>query len=259
MKNIKGDLEYFDDYKKSFENIFSSNPSDAAYLLDSDLKYQAMTQAMLSIIGVDLIEDIIGKTPAEVAIKFNSVETPKHTEIFSKQWEALKKTRQTGLFLEILPYKGVYQAHIAAKTPFVNPDTNNFLGVRVQINNLVWPHAIKTLLKLHGSKGLLLTSAIKRSRSDYNLNEMQHMVLFLCLNNYSYSEIALLLNEFGHSVSPIRVNDYLEQLKLIFHVRSKTQLIEKAIGLNFHLCLPRCLFSICNSLEFSHELAIISQ
>ena len=75
------------------------------------------------------------------------------------------------------------------------------------------------------------------------------MVLFLCLNNYSYSEIALLLNEFGYKITPVRVNDYLEQLKLIFNVRNKQLLIEKAIGLNFHVCLPEGLFNKLCSLE----------
>ena len=83
------------------------------------------------------------------------------------------------------------------------------------------------------------------------------MVLFLCLNNYSYSEIALLLNEFGYTITPVRVNDYLEQLKLIFHVRNKSQLIEKAIGLKFHLFLPEGLFNKISSIEISEEKATI--
>ena len=79
------------------------------------------------------------------------------------------------------------------------------------------------------------------------------MVLFLCLNNYSYSEIALLLNEFGYTITPVRVNDYLEQLKLIFHVRNKTQLIEKAISLNLHCYLPNRLFTKEISIEITLE------
>lgn len=83
------------------------------------------------------------------------------------------------------------------------------------------------------------------------------MVLFLALNNYSYSEIALLLSGFGHQITPIRVNDYLEQLKFIFHVRNKNQLIEKAIGLNFHTFFPIGLFSKLGSIEVSDDEADI--
>jgi hypothetical protein len=77
------------------------------------------------------------------------------------------------------------------------------------------------------------------------------MVLFMALNNYSYSEIALLLSEFGHQITPVRVNDYLEQLKFIFHVGNKNQLIEKAIGLNFHTYLPAGLFNKTTYIEIN--------
>ena len=134
-----------------------------------------------------------------------------------------------------------------------------FVGIRGQITNLVLPHVVKTLFKMHGAKGLLLghkNGTINPLR-EYPLSNIQHMVLFLALNNYSYSEIAVLLSEFGHQVTPIRVNDYLEQLKLIFHVRNKTQLIEKAIGLNFHTYLPDGLFNKLSSIEISDEEAEI--
>ncbi len=97
------------------------------------------------------------------------------------------------------------------------------MGIRGQISKLIWPHPVKTLLAMHEIKGLLIGHKNNNQNplKSYTLNNMQHMVLFLCLNNYSYSAIALLLNEFGYKITPVRVNDYLEQLKLIFNVRNK--------------------------------------
>jgi hypothetical protein len=83
------------------------------------------------------------------------------------------------------------------------------------------------------------------------------MVLFFCINNYSYTEIALLMNEFGNAITPVKVNEILEHLKLIFHVRSKAQLIEKAIGLNFHAILPYDLFNNFESIGTIHDSAVI--
>jgi hypothetical protein len=77
------------------------------------------------------------------------------------------------------------------------------------------------------------------------------------MNNYSYTEIALLMNEFGVAITPIQVNERLENLKLIFHVRTKAQLIEKAIGLDFHVILPIDLFNNVGTIEISNALATI--
>ena len=41
----------------------------------------------------------------------------------------------------------------------------------------------------------------------YKLTQRQHMVLFLYLQKYSYSEIASILATLGHKISAGRVND----------------------------------------------------
>ena len=60
-----------------------------------------------------------------------------------------------------------------------------------------------------------------------------------------------------HDITSIRVNDYLEQLKLIFHVRTKAQLIEKAIGLNFHVLMPCELFKEVSSIDIKYDITEI--
>lgn len=160
--------------------------------------------------------------------------------------------------MEILPHRRNPEIVILFKTPIINPETNKVVGIHGQMNRILWPSIIKTLFKIHGAKGLLLNpKKIDDPLKNYPLTNIQHMVLFLSIHNYSYSEIALLMNAFGNPITPVQVNERLENLKLIFHVRTKTQLIEKATGLNFHVVLPYDLFRNYETLEISAESAII--
>lgn len=81
------------------------------------------------------------------------------------------------------------------------------------------------------------------------------MVLFLYLNKYSNTEIAEILTVIGYKISRTRVNDHLENLKYIFHVKTKEQLIEKAISYSYHLYIPRNLLKI-GSYELADEVII---
>lgn len=250
------DKKYFQHYKKSFEEVFL-NVDDCIFIKDSDFRYQLGTEKLAKFFGIDFVNNIIGKNIDEVAISAK-FEDKNMINQFSEQDLKISQQKKNKIYLDIIVYGKQNKIYVRYNYPIINPETNNFVGIRGYFTDLLWPHPVKTLLKMHGCKGLLINQKInKNSLKDYQLSSMQHMILFLCLNNYSYSEIALLLNEFGYSVTPARVNDYLEQLKLIFHVRNKTQLVEKAIGLNFHLFLPEGLFNKSSSIDISQERAII--
>jgi hypothetical protein len=154
-----------------------------------------------------------------------------------------------------LPNSNHLTAYVVYKTPIINPETNNFVGIRGQLGHLFLPHIIKLLFKIHCRHGLLINKETsKNTFKEFNLKASQHMVLFLCLNNYSYTDIALLISEFAQDTTPIQVNSILEELKLIFHVRTKKQLIEKAIGLNFNSYIPKQLFKLA-SININDEIA----
>lgn len=249
--------EYFAQYKAACEIIFASHSSDWLYLKDAESRYQAMSNAMLKFFGVDSIADVINQTILEISIKLKK-KSPQLIANFQKQDLGIMATRKRGIYLEILPHQGSSEIVILYKTPIINPETNEVVGIHGHMNTLLWPSIIKTLFKIHGSKGLLLNSKqLNDHLKDYPLTNVQHMVLFLSIHKYSYSEIALLMNEFGNPITPVQVNERLENLKLIFHVRTKNQLIEKAIGLNFHVILPCDLFNNFETIEISTESAMI--
>lgn len=233
------DKEYFSKYRDCFQTVFSQT-DDLVYLKDSEFKYQVITDNLLLKFGIDSSQHIINKTTAELQLPSAMTSfLPK----FEKQDLQIQKYCKCGIYLDVFPYPENMNIYVVYKKPIINPVTNNFVGIRGELTPMLFPHIAKLLFKVHGTKGLLLTQKCpKNAFKEYNLTEMQHIVLFLCISNYSYTEISLLVSQFVHEVTPIQVNGYLEELKLIFHVRTKNQLIEKAIGLNFHSYLPLHLF-----------------
>lgn len=216
-----------------------------------------MTKSMAEFIGTSSPMDIIGQD-IQTIIQTSSALPNTLIDKFQRQDAGIKKNKKRGTYLEIIPYKGELKIVIIHKTPVISHYTDDMVGLHVQISNLLWPSIIKTLFKMHDTKGLLLNPKPNSDPlKDYPLTNIQHMVLFLSLNNYSYSEISLFMGIFGHAITPSQVNERLEQLKLIFHVRIKAQLIEKAIGLNFHVILPCGFFNNIVTLDISHESATI--
>ncbi|MBX9599319.1 MAG: hypothetical protein K2X04_12190 [Burkholderiales bacterium] len=249
--------QYFAQYKTACEIIFASHGTDWLYLKDSEFKYQAMTSSMLKFIGMASLENVIDKTTLEIHVTQNE-SCHKLIAKFQKQDASILKSKKRGIYLEVIPHEIDSKIVIIYKTPIINPSTHEVVGIHGQINPMLWPNIIKTLFKMHGSKGLLLNAKhINDPLKDYPLTNIQHMVLFLSMHNYSYSEIALLMSEFGNAITPVQVNERLENLKLIFHVRTKAQLIEKAIGLDFHVILPCDLFNNIETIDISSASATI--
>lgn len=250
-------LQYFAQYKTACETIFGSHSNDLLYVIDAEFRYQAMTLAMAELIGVNLINGLIDHNLEEVRLKLTK-QSRELLDKLQKQDGDVFKQHKRRIYLGLISQVNAAKIVVFNKTPIINPINNEVVGVYGQISTLLWPSLIKTLFKMHGTKGLLLNAKLVNDPlSDYPLTNIQHMVLFLCINNYSYSEIALLISEFGDKITPVQVNERLENLKLIFHVRTKAQLIEKAIGLNFHVLLPCDLFNTFEDIEISNDLSVV--
>jgi len=251
------DQEFLKEYVKAVSLVFSVSINEAVNIQDTNFKFLALTSKMLALLKIDSAEKIIGRCYEEITDLLPL--DAKLIDEFKKQNLEVVNMKKDKVYLEVIPLNGETKIYIAYKTPIINPETGNCLGIRSQINRMYWPNVLKVLFKMHGTKGLLLSknSSKKSPLKAYPLSEMQHMVLYLCLGNYSYSEIALFINEFGRDITPVGVNGYLEQLKLIFHVKTKGQLVEKAIGLNFHTFLPNGLFNRISSIDITDESAEI--
>lgn len=148
------------------------------------------------------------------------------------------------------------QQHICHihKRPIVNPATANFVGIIGYVSKYMHPNLLKLIYKINNIN-FGLTNKTAKNPLKYQLTQKQNMVLFLYLNKYSNAEISDILTILGHKISRTRVNDHLESLKFIFHVKTKEQLIEKAISHNYHLLIPRSLLRQ-GSYEIEEEIII---
>ena len=243
------DKQFFGSYVESFNNLYTYD-EEIIYIKDNESKFCGVSQGLLKLFNLSDSTAILGKAGAALRYPLGISNMERQ---FNEQDQQVKSKKKSMVYLDILEYPDGVIPLVVKKFPIINPQTNNVVGLRAQISDLVIPNIIKLLFKVHGIKGLLFNHKYKKFDFDeYQLNDMQHMVLFLCINNYSYSEISLLLCSFGHEITPNRVNDFIDQLKTIFRVNTKTQLAEKAIGLDFHTFLPRSLLKF-STLEIGDQ------
>lgn len=223
----KTDQEFLEHYCKSADTIFNHARGQMIYIKNQtfDIVYTS--------------------TPYQETLETHSTEADA-THITTEEQEQLKKdeltqddiilnTRVAKNYIYVDSYRHIRHLH---KRPIVNPDTQNAVGIMTYVNHFALPNILKLIYKVnnvnHG-----LANKIQKAPLKYELTEKQNMVLFLYVNKYSNVEISQILTTLGHKTSPSRVNDHLESLKFIFYVKTKEQLIEKAISLNYHLLVPR--------------------
>lgn len=74
--------------------------------------------------------------------------------------------------------------------------------------------------------------------SEHKLTEKQHLILFFLIRNHSYAEISSWMSAFGHTISVARVNEHIINLKNIFNVNSRIELIDKALEKGYYSEVP---------------------
>lgn len=74
--------------------------------------------------------------------------------------------------------------------------------------------------------------------SEYKLTEKQHLILFFLIRNHSYAEISSWMSAFGHTISVARVNEHIINLKQIFNVSTRVELIDKALEKGYYSEVP---------------------
>lgn len=241
MKISLSDEEFLKFYCASAEVIFDNGntKNEGVFIKNTNHVFCYTSkeyQARLNPNGTILVNDILNK-------KKTKITQDKNIEKFREEAEAqdqlIMNTRETLLYLYVDVYN---QLGIIRKCPIVNPSTDNVVGVLGYVHPFMLPNMLDIIYQINGvthEKPNKLDSSLC-----YQLTPRQHMVLFLCLYKYSYTEVAMILTNLGHKISSGRVNEHLENLKYIFAVKSKEELIEKAIRLKYHLFIPRKFLKI---------------
>lgn len=74
--------------------------------------------------------------------------------------------------------------------------------------------------------------------SQYRLTAKQRLIIFFLVRNHSYTEISAWMKAFGYHISPNRVNEHITNLKIIFEVNDKQELVSKAIMCGYYSEIP---------------------
>lgn len=237
MNLVNSDKLYFEKYIDAFNIISNSHDNLIGFIKNSEFIYSAVSQKfrMLAHKNNFCIEVGLSDFDISVSDTFSQI-LPKIREYDCQ----IRGSQQQSTYLYIS--NSSHNIFIINKYPIINPNTGNFLGVRAEVGPFLYPHPLQTLYNINGlNLNVENNDEIEEEISNYNLTERQHMVLYLYLHRYSYTQIAELLTLFGFKISPERVNDHLASLKTIFLAKSKNDLITKAIAMKYHLMVPRKL------------------
>lgn len=231
VNNYLNDEQYLQQYINCVNFIFSEADAGIVFIKDMNFKYRTISKGLNLLGGEAGFTDIIGKSDYQVTAL---QEYPGVSDAIRAQDIKVQRTKKRQFFLHITHAKNAF---IVRKHSIVNPHTGNFVGIHGHMSNFVLLHPIKAIYEINSiHKTINIASEPPLS---YELTERQHMILFLYLHKYSYTEIAEIMTTLGFKVSASRVNDHLSNLKYIFQIKTKHELIEKALGMNYHLYIPR--------------------
>ena len=245
--NKLSDDDFFKLYCSSAMTIYDNGSKEVAYIKDKDFNFKYFSKRYTEYISPNSV------AYNEVVLNNQTQGESPYVDATKHYNELIKNTRitQNYLYVDVYKYLAIFR-----ERAIINPATDNFVGIRGSIRHFMQPNVLNLIYRINNIE----YGIANKKQSDslkYELTERQHMVLFFYVNKYSYSETASILTDLGYTISAGRVNDHLENLKYIFGVKSKEQLIEKAISLKYHLFMPRKLVKP-GFYTFSGESVLIS-
>ncbi len=240
MHNMLSDEDFFALYVKSADITYNNGEEEVIFIKDANFKFRYVSPAYMKgfkeggTVSQEELRGLANTQAAEdsLAARVDAVTLQQDHEV--------KTTLQPAKFLYVDIYNRI---GVVRKRPIVNPATNNFVGILGHITPFALPNVLDMVYKMNDVR-LGLANSEQNSPRPYQLTRRQHVILFLYLNRYSATDISSILTILGQKITAGRVNNHLENLKYIFGVRSKEQLIEKAISLKYHLFIPRPLLTI---------------
>lgn len=251
-KNMKDyqsltDEEFFDLYCKRADVVFNNGENQMVFIKNKEHRIIYLSFGYMHNLNIPSIEDTYGENaPVEQEEYYKD---QNNTAIV--QDNEIQTTLQPKNFLFIDEYQHINHIH---KRPIINPATGNYVGLIGYISHFALPNILRLIYRING----IINENTHETHEalSHELTERQQMVLFLYLNRYSNAEISDIMTTIDHKLSKSRVNDYLENLKYIFNVKSKVELIEKAIQMKYHLIIPRS-FLKPGSYHINDELVVV--
>ena len=251
MSNNNND--FLQTFIESFNLINKATPFFNSFVKNLNSQYVMVSKGFLELAAPDILkidaqEDILDSDFEAKMLKNTSL----FAETIRKQDKKIITNMQPYSFLHVHSASDVYIVH---KCPIIDPNTQTIVGIIGYFENFVLPNILKILFNINGVKFGLINHEDNNAKLSYELTERQHMVLFLSAHKYSYTEIASVMRTLGYQISNSRVNAHLENLKYIFNVKTKEQLIEKAISLKYNTYIPRKFLKI-GTYDLNDEMTV---
>lgn len=251
------DKSYFKNYVDGFNVVFNNVKSKACvkeYLIVNDKQsindvniktpkfvYRAATAELADLYGKSITQ-LIDKTDQDI---FDDNDKAVLANKVSEQDGLIRENKTAHSFL--LVYNN--SVHVIRNQAIRNPDTGNFLGIFSLVSPLTNPHLMKMIYEINDISycdGLDLSQFSEYSHNKPSdgvirpgkLTKSQHMILFFSIKNYSAREIADKMGDLGKKLSYGRVNEVLTNLRYMFDAKTKEELTQKAITLNYHKYIP---------------------
>lgn len=225
--------EFLAAYIKGFYLHF--NESNAA-IKDRDFNYLAASDRFAKLIGFE--------TPGELLNKNDFNATPeivRFAEVFRRQDKKILELGKGMLFLSVNQFATGNAGYIIEKKPIIFQSSGEVLGIRIIAHTIYIPNLLQLILRTNNLDIKTIDKTIAKKTID-RLTMKQRMVLFLYINRFSNGQISAVMTKIGHPMSISRVNAHLAALRELLEVRSKEQLIDKALQMNINTLVPKELF-----------------
>lgn len=134
------------------------------------------------------------------------------------------------------------------KSPIRDPLTKQVVGIIMRIQKVQVPFCYRrvlgTLIKDFNHSKLLSNSSKLLSNNspleNIKLTKRERIVLFLCILNYNFEQISAIVSKIEKKLVCVNLirNNVNQQLYRKFEVNSISNLVDKAISINYHNYIP---------------------
>ena len=245
------DEQYLEEYLKSFYLQFNG---ELAAIKDLNSNYIAVTNEYAKILGFKNNVELINLSDNHARTK-----TALYSESFYKQDRLAEAQRKEITCLDNHEYAHGFDVLLFNKKPIINPDTSNVLGTRLRGHRPLMLSPIKIALDMQNvpseenQHNLILGNF---STNEIELTDLQHVVLYLTIHNYSQGDIERVSAHLDLKISEETAKNTLKKLRHKFKASSKEQLISAARKVGLHIAIPAKLFKEGSFILNGYELQV---
>lgn len=245
------DEQYLEEYLKSFYVQFND---ELAAIKDLNSNYIAITNEYAKILGFKHHAELINLSDSHALAR-----TVQYVDSFHKQDRLAETSRKEITCLDNHEYAHGFDVLLFNKKPIINPDTNNVLGTRLRGHRPLMLSPIKIALDMQNAPSeenqhnLIIGNFIT---NEIELTDLQHIVLYLTIHNYSQGDIERVSAHLDLKISEETAKNTLKKLRHKFKANSKEQLISAARKVGLHIAIPAKLFKEGSFILNGYELQV---